>query len=177
MRWISAIILFLAAVFLFLQFQWFVKQNSVKTHVSNDLKISFQYPKDWHIDDRYYFVLLTNYLTNLNKNDRPSAKQIEITFHKYSGGCHETLEENLKDPACGEGGPSVKPNKIVSKESTQISGGIFYKYVIEYPSGKQQTFYLLQQTGTDKILQISKEPDPSKFETEFNEIISSVKFL
>lgn len=176
-RWIIVIILILTAAFLFFQAQWFVKQNSIKTHVSQDLKISFQYPKDWNIDDRYHTVLLTNYVTSMNRNDHPNSNQIEIMIDRFNVGCHESIEENLKDPACGEGGPTVKPNEIVSKETLQKPGGTFYKYIIKYPSGKQQTFYLLQKTGTDKILQISKEPDPSQFEKEFDEIINSIKFL
>ena len=43
------------------------------------------------------------------------------------------------------------------------------KYVIKSPSsGNQFTFYLLEHG--DRALQISKQPDPSKYEKEFDEI-------
>ena len=53
--------------------------------------------------------------------------------------------------------------------------GTFYIYTIEDSREEQQTYYYLQKG--DKILQISKEPDPSQFEKEFEEIINSITFL
>lgn len=142
-------------------------------YTSQDLNISFNYPKDWHIDDRDMNLLLTNYPSSLNKDLKPTDNQLELFMSSFSG-CHPTVEENLKDPGCGEGGPSVKPNEIISKDYRQTAGGIFYKYTVKTPN-TQLTFYLLQ--NGDRVLQLSKQPDPSEFETEFDQIVDSIKFL
>ncbi len=143
-------------------------------HVSKDLKISLSYPKGWYIDNRDYAILLTDYYTNLNRDDKPSNNQIELYIREFSG-CHPTIEENLKDPGCGEGGPGIKPNEITFKEVSQIPGGTFYKYIVKSPSGNEFTFYLLE--NGERTLNISKKPDPSQHEKEFEEIINSIKFL
>lgn len=150
-----------------------VKNDKLKTYTSKDLKISFKYPKDWNIDDRYQMILITNYATSLNRDDKPSDEQLEILMKSFSG-CHETIEENLKDPACGEGGKSVKKNQILSKETKQINDGTFYKYIVQTPNTKL-TFYLIEKG--DRVLQISKQPDPSQFEKEFEDIINSIEFI
>ena len=150
-----------------------VDNLNLKNYTSKDLKISFQYPKDWYLDDRYLMILLTNYETNLNRDDTPVNNQVEILISNFKG-CHDTIEENLMDPACGEGGPSVPKNKILSKETRQTKGGTFYKYIVESPN-KNFTYYLFEKG--DKVLQIEKLPDPSKFEKEFEEIVSAIKFL
>lgn len=149
------------------------KQSITVQHTSKDLKISLFYPKDWHIQEKDFSILLASYETRIGQNSRPNTDQIKIFIDNFSG-CHPTIEENLKDPACGEGGPSVRPNEIIVKESRQTQGGTFYKYVIQSPSNAQFTFYLLE--NGDRVLQISKEPDPSKFEKEFDEIINSIRF-
>jgi len=151
-----------------------IQNAKFKTHTSQDLKISFRHPRDWYIDDRYRKVLITNYETNLNRDDKPSNNQIEILVDEFSG-CHPDIEENLKDPACGEGGPSVAKNKIISKEIKQTKEGAFYRYIINTPKGNEWTYYLLEKG--DKILQISKQPDPSQFEKEFDDIVESITFL
>lgn len=147
--------------------------DELKAYTSQASKISLSYPKDWYIDDRYQKLLITNYLTNLNRDDHPSEKQIELLISLFSG-CHKTIEENLIDPACGEGGPTIKKNKILSKEMRETKGGTLYKYVVESPNNKF-TYYLLQ--NEDKILKISKQPDPSQFEKEFENLINSIRFL
>jgi hypothetical protein len=147
--------------------------DQLKSYTSKDLKISFKYPKDWYIDDRYQMILITNYNTNLNKDDKPTNDQIELLISNFNG-CHDTLEENLIDPACGEGGPTVAKNKILSKETSQTKESTFYKYVVQTPNSTL-TYYLLK--NNDKVLQIEKHPDPSQFDKEFEEIINSIEFL
>ncbi len=150
------------------------KGSSTTHHVSKDLKISLSYPRGWYVDDRYHSILLTDYKTNQNKNDKPTLNQIEVNIDNFNAGCHTSIEENLKDPACGEGGPQVKPNEIIFKEVKQISDAIYYKYIVKSPSGNQFTFYLLEKG--DRVMQISKKPDPSQHEKEFEEIVSSIRF-
>lgn len=147
--------------------------NNLKNYTSQALKISFNYPKEWYLDDRYQRLLITNYVTNLNRDDKPSDEQIELLI-SYFTGCHKTIEENLIDPACGEGGPEVKKNKILSKEMRETKGGTFYKYIVEFPNEKF-TYYLLEKM--DEVIKISKHPDPSQFEKEFEEIVNSIEFL
>lgn len=153
-----------------------IQNSKFKTHTSQDLKISFQYPEGWYVDDRYFMILLANYETNLNRDDKPSSNQIEILVDEFSG-CHLDIEENLKDPACGEGGPSVQMNKIFSKDVSHKKGGTFYTYVVLSPDGKKLTYYLLQKNNSGTILQISKQPDPSQFEKQFEELVNSIRFL
>lgn len=140
---------------------------------SKDLKISLEYPSSWIMDDRYFEILIANFETNLNSNKTPKSDEIEIIIHN-ARGCHKTIDENLKDPACGEGGSNIKPNEILSKDTEDLDGVKFYKYLIKYPSGKEQKFYFLEKGN--RVLQIDKKPDPSMFEKEFEGIIRSIKF-
>ncbi len=148
-----------------------------KAYISKDLQISFNYPTNWYINEKDRSIMLTSYKSTIGENSRPDKNQIKMFIDEYGGGCHQIIEENLKDPACGEGGPSSPLNKIVSKDVAEKTGGTFYKYVIEYPNEQQGIFYLLQKKGSDKILQISKEPDSSQYEKEFEEIVGSITFL
>lgn len=148
-------------------------QANKKQYQSTDLEISFEYPAGWFVNEKNYFLMITSYETKIGRNDQPNDSQVEIALHR-PGGCHETIDENLKDPACGEGGPKVKPNEIVTKEVQDINGAKFYKYLIKYPNGEQTRFYFLEKG--DRVLQIDKKPDPSMFEKEFEEIIKSLKF-
>lgn len=148
--------------------------NSLKDYSSEDLKISFKYPQKWFIEEKYYFIMITSYATKFSGNQQPTGEQVEIDIHNYNGGCHKTIDENLKDPACGEGGSKIKPNEILSKETEDINGAKFYKYVMKYPSGKEQNFYFLEKG--DIVLQIDKSPDPSQFESEFEQLIQSIQF-
>lgn len=145
--------------------------NNFKSYTSQALKISFKYPSDWFIDDRYQMVLLANYQTNLNRDDRPKDNQIEILINNFSN-CFPTLEEDLIDPACGQG--KVK-NKIISKDVKQTSGGHFLKYTLDSYDENQRIQYFFQKG--EKILDIEKQPDPSQFEKEFDEIVNSIRFL
>ncbi|OGH38512.1 MAG: hypothetical protein A2905_04370 [Candidatus Levybacteria bacterium RIFCSPLOWO2_01_FULL_36_10] len=150
--------------------------NQLKEYRSQDLKISFSYPKDWYVYEKDWSILLASYKTRIGENSSPRDSQLKIFIDIYSGGCYTEIEKNLKDPSCGEGGPSVKPNEIKSKEVVQKKNVVFYKYIVAYPTGKQVTFYLLEKIGGDKILQISKKPDLSQFEKEFMDIINSITF-
>lgn len=168
------IALALSIFILTLAFAFLSQSSGIAHHVSEDLKISFDYPKAWYIDDRDYAILLTNYYTTQNRNDKPSGKQIELYIDNFNIGCKSTIEENLKDPGCGEGGPEVPFNEIISKETKKLPGGTYYKYVVRFPSGDQLTYRLL--INENRVLKISKEPDPSQYEEEFEEIINSIKF-
>ena len=148
--------------------------DNLQNYTSKDLKISFKYPKNWFMDDRYQTILLTNYKTSQNEDMKPTSLQIDIMISKFSG-CHPELEENLKDQACGEGGKTVTNNQILSKEMKQISGGTYYKYGIKTPKNNILTYYIIQKDN--RILEISKKPDPSQFEKEFEELINSIQFL
>lgn len=149
------------------------ESDQLKSYTSRNLQIAFTYSKGWYIDDQYPFILVTNYPSSLNQDQSPRANQIEILISIFNG-CHNTIEENLIDPACGEGGSSVSKNKIISKEMRQTDGGNFYKYIVETPN-KNFTYHLFAKG--DQVLQIEKHPDPSQFEKEFEEIIDSIKFL
>ncbi len=147
--------------------------SSVQSYTSKDLKISFQYLKGWYVDDRYQRILLTTYKTSLNENVSPSPSEVELLISEFSY-CFKTIEEDLIKPACGQGGPKSY-NTIVSKQSKVVDGGTFYTYTVKSPNGKISAYYLLQ--NGDRILQISKQPDPSQFEKEFEDIINSIKFI
>nr|MBI5456018.1 hypothetical protein [Candidatus Levybacteria bacterium] len=168
---IYLIIAIIIAVFVILLLNW--QQKGTTQHVSKDLKISLSYPKEWYIDDRYQSILLTDYKTNQNRNDKPSAEQVEIYISEFSN-CFSSLEDDLKYPACGEG-KEDRPDEIISKDIKQVSGGTFYKYTTRTPSNEELVHYFLK--NGNKILQISKEPDPSQYEKEFEEIINSIRFL
>lgn len=148
------------------------QKQSSKTHTSQDLKISFRYPGEWYVDDRYRSILLTNYITNLNRNDNPSSNQIEIMIDEASL-CQDSIEKNLIYGGCGENQKVL--NKVLNKQIQNLSAGVFSRYTVQYPDNSQKTIYYLQQG--DKILQISKQPDPSQFEQEFEEIVNSIRFL
>ncbi len=152
---------------------FFNKPSSNSEYASRDLGVSLSYPKDWYINEKDLSILLTSYQTRFGQNSQPSESQIKIFIDNFSG-CHSTIEENLKDPACGEGGPSVKLNEITLKDSRETGGGTFYKYVVKSPN-KQFVYYLLQ--NGERVLQISKQPDPSQYEKEFDEIFNSIRFL
>lgn len=146
--------------------------NNVNTHTSQDLKISFQYPKLWYIDDRYHIILLTNFRTNQNQNDSPNSNQIEVTINN-ANLCQKTIDEEIIKGGCGEANGAS--TKILEKHMQELASGVFYVYKIKDPQEKQQIWYYLQ--NGDRILQISKEPDPSQFEKEFMNIINSITFL
>lgn len=149
-----------------------VERGETKEYKSKDLKISFHYPREWFLNEEHYFLVLTSYPTVRGGNVYPEDNQIEIAIHK-PGGCHETIEENLMDSACGELGDSR--NMIVGKEIENLGDIKFYKYQMRYSDGKEQKFYFLEKGK--RVLQIDKRPDPSVFEKEFEDIVRSIKFL
>src|SRR3989344_7237517 len=150
-----------------------ISGSNLNNYTSKDLKISFNYPKDWSVDEKDYDIMVTSYKTKIGENKSPAENQIKIFIDNFNG-CHKTIEENLIDPACGEGGPTVKKNKILSKEMRETKGDTFYKYVVETPNNKF-TYYLLEKN--DKVLQISKQPDPSQFEREFDALVNSISLF
>jgi hypothetical protein len=148
--------------------------GSTKTYVGTDLKISFDYPSSWYIDDQYPFILITNYYTSLNDNVKPKFNQMELIVSQYSS-CYPDYEDNLIYPGCGEGGEASK-NTIVSKEGRLVQAGTFYKYVVKTPRDQQFVYYILYKDAKH-ILQIEKHPDPSQYEEEFTNIVNSLRFL
>jgi len=145
--------------------------KNLKTYTSDNLKIAFNYPKGWYIDEKDYDIMITSYSTKIGENVEPSDGQIKIFINDYSG-CFPTLEEDLIDPACGQG---KKKNKIISKDARQTTGGEFLKYTLDSYDENQRVQYFFQKGK--KILDIEKHPDPSQFEKEFNQIVDSIRFL
>lgn len=146
----------------------------IKKYTSSDLKITLEYPDSWFVNEKDFDLMISSFLTKFGTNDQPKNDQIKLFVNNFNG-CFETIDKNLVDPACGEGGSDVKPNEIVSKETEDLNGGKFHKYLVKYPSGKEQKFYFLEKG--DRILQIDKNPDPSVFDKEFEDIIKSIKFI
>ncbi len=147
---------------------------ALKKHISQDVKISFDYPQDWMIDDRYNEILIASFETSLNSNQVPSGKEIEIVIHN-ARGCHKTIDENLKDPSCGELGLNAKSYEILSKVVEEMGNSKYYKYLVKAPNTPEQRFYFLEEG--ERVVQIDKNPDPSIFDEEFEEIVKSIEFL
>lgn len=145
--------------------------QKLKSYTSQNLKISFKYPKDWYVEDEYPSILISNFKSSLHKNFDLKKDQIEILVNNLSK-CFPTLEEDLIKPACGQG---AVENKIISKEVIKAPGGEFLKYKLDSPDEYQRIQYFFQKG--EKILQIEKHPDPSQFEKEFEEIVASIEFL
>jgi hypothetical protein len=99
-----------------------------------------------------------------------NSNLIEITLDEFAN-CVTTLEEDLINPACGQG--KIK-NKIILKKIHQVSGGEFLKYILDSNDENQRIQYFFQKDT--KILQISKTPDPSRFEKEFEDLVNSIRF-
>lgn len=146
------------------------RQNSYR---SNDLRISFVYPNGWYVDEKEFDIILTSYQTKIGENRPPNTDQIKIFIDEFAN-CFPTLEEDLEKPGCGEGGAASR-NTILSQDSKTLAGGQFHTYVIRQSNGETKTQYFL--VNEEKILQISKQPDPSQFEKEFEEIVNSIRFL
>ncbi len=168
-------LIIVAVAALFFAFIAYGQILAADDYLSTDLKITLSYPGEWYIQEKDYSILISSYRTRIGENSRPSNDQAKIFIDNFNNGCHPTIEENLKDPGCGEGGPNIKPNEIFSKKVNQTPDGVFYKYITETPNGQRNTYYLLEKG--DRILKISKEPDPSDYEKEFEEIINSIKFM
>lgn len=125
------------------------------------------------MDEKNYSILIASYNTKIGENRVPTFEEIKIFIDSYAG-CHNALDENLIDPGCGEGGSAVTKNEIISKETRETPSGTFLRYIIQTP--KNKLIYNFFQKDT-KTLQISKSPDPSPFEKEFEDIINSLRFL
>ena len=151
-------------------FYW--QKPATVQHVSKDLKISLSYPNGWFIDDEDFSILLASYKTYIGQNSRPNPQQLKIFIDRFSN-CFPSIEEDLRYPACGQR-EDGQANEIVFKEIKDKSGGTYYKYVTRTPEDKELVYYFLEKG--DKILQISKEPDPSQYEKEFEEIVNSIRF-
>lgn len=147
------------------------KDDNLNSYRSKGLKISFEYPNEWFVSEKDFDIMITSYMTKIGENKPPRPNEIKIFIDNYSG-CFPTLEQDLIEPACGQG--KVK-NKIISKDVKQAPGGEFLKYTLDSYDENQRAQYFFQKG--DKILQISKTPDPSQFEKEFEEIINSIKFI
>lgn len=143
----------------------------LKTHISNDLKISFKYLSKWLVNEKNRDILVTSYVTNIGEGKLPDDNQIRITIDQASL-CQKTLDEEVLKGGCGEGVNSE--NKILSKDIKELQSGTFSTYKIKYPSGQETTVYYLQKA--ERVLQITKNPDPSKLEKEFNDLINSIEF-
>lgn len=146
--------------------------GSFTNFTSSDLKISFNYPREWYVDDKNLSILLTSYKTFIGENKKPGENQLRVDIDPVSL-CQSTIDQNLIYGGCGENQKIL--NKILSKEVKQTPFGTFYKYMVQYPDNSEKTIYYLQ--SSDKILQISKSPDSSQFEEEFNQIVNSIRFL
>lgn len=142
-------------------------------HESNDLKISFRAPIDWIVDGRYGMLLLANYNTNLNKKSKMGLNNIEINIYKDSL-CKVNLDEQVRLGGCFIENNWL-PTEILNEQVNEISSGTLYKYLIKHPQNEKQIIYYLK--NGNRILKISKKPDFSRFENEFMDIISSIKFL
>lgn len=164
------LILVIAAFFFALIF--YANKSSAIQHVSKDLKISLSYPKGWYIDDRYRSILLTNYQTNQNRDDKPTESQIRVMISNASL-CQQSLDQEVLRGGCREGEDTE--NQILAKKVKNLQSGSFITYRIRYPIGQEDIWYYLQ--SQNRIIQISKEPDPSKYEKEFEEIVNSIRFL
>lgn len=166
---IIIVIAFFATLFL-LSFSYSQKSTNTR-HVSEDLKISLDYPKGWYVDDKNYSIIIKSYQISTSENSEFS-KHLKIDIDKISL-CQETIEKNLIYGGCGENQEVL--NKIISKDMKGTTDGILYKFTIQYPDNSQKTLYYIQ--NGERILQISKQPDPSQHEQEFEEIIESIRFF
>lgn len=147
------------------------KGSSTTHHVSKDLKISLSYPRGWYVDDRYQSILLTNYQTSQNRDDKPIESQVRIMISNASL-CQQSLDQEVLRGGCGEG--KNTENQILAKEVKNLQSGLFITYQIRYPIGQEDIWYYLQ--SQNRIIQISKEPDPSQHEKEFEKIVNSIRF-
>ncbi len=150
-----------------------IKQEKL-THqyTSNAINISFQYPQGWYVDEKNKKTVVTSYSSQIGDGIEPTERELRITIITASL-CQPTLDEDVLKGGCGE--EMHSRNTILSKSTKEYSGGTFITYAIQYSTGEKDTFYYLQKG--DRILQISKQPDPSQFENEFEKIISSIEFL
>lgn len=147
--------------------------NNLNTYISKDLKISLEYLKGWFVEDEYPFVLISNFKSSLHNNFQLKDDQIEILLWNKSL-CQDTIEKNLIYGGCGENQKVL--NVILNKEVKIIpSGNTYYKFLVQYPDKSETWSYYLGKG--EKVLQISKKPDPSQFEKEFEDLVNSILFI
>jgi len=147
--------------------------TDLQSYTSQDLGITFDYPKEWFVNEKGFDILITSYPTFFGENKITTNEQIEL-FIGFFSNCFPDYEQDLLYPGCGEGGEESK-NTIVSKEGRSVQGGTFYKYVVKTPRNEEFIYYILYKDDKN-ILRINKKPDPSQFEKEFEEIVNSIKF-
>jgi len=148
--------------------------SDFKSYTSQDLGISFKYPKDWFVNEKDYEIMLTSYETEFGENRSPGNNQLKMFINMFSN-CFPDYEKDLIYPGCGEGGEASK-NTIISKEGRPVQAGTFYKYVVRTPRNDEFVYYILYKDDKN-IFQVEKHPDPSQFEKEFEEIVNSIKIL
>lgn len=144
---------------------------NVNTYTSKDLKISFKYQKNWYLDEKGRSVLITSYATNIGDNKLPSINQIKIDIDPIAL-CQQSIEENLIHGGCGEN--QKVTNKILNEENKLSPDINRYKFTLEFPDKSKKTLYYVEKNN--KFIQISKTPDPSQFEKEFEDLVNSIRF-
>lgn len=144
-----------------------------KVYTSKDLSLKFSYPAAWYIKDLGYRVIITNYKFVSSTDYRPNNNEVEIQISNYQL-CQGTLDQDVVFWGCGE--EERVANQILEKATKELDSGILSNYLIFYPQSniRQRQYYL--QKG-DRILQIDRAPDSSRFEKEFEKIINTIIFL
>lgn len=149
------------------------KENTVyDEYVSEKLALSYRYPKDWVIQEKDLSIYIVSSNNDEELNDASKRAKVEI-YIKDANLCQSTIDEEFEKGGCGEVSGISKDR--INRNTYNLKSGILYKYIISYTQNPQQTFYYLEKG--DRLLQISKEPDPSEYDQEFEEIINSIKFL
>jgi hypothetical protein len=150
-----------------------LESKQYQEYSSKNLKISFMYPQSWYLTESYSDVVVTNYPYTPHNNYMPKSDEIKIEISE-AVLCNETLDQDIISWGCGEGNQVA--NTILDKETRKIKSGTFLLYTVLSPqTGKKQRLYYLQ--NGKRFLQISKRPDSSKFDNEFEILISSIKLL
>lgn len=131
------------------------------------------YPHSWYLNESYSDVVVTNYPYTPHNNYIPQSDDIKIEMSEVVF-CSETLDQDIISWGCGEGNQVA--NTILDKKIRKVKGGTFLLYTVLSPqTGREQRLYYLQ--NDKRLLQISKRPDSSKFDKEFELLISSITFL
>ena len=150
-----------------------ISGSNLTNYTSKDLKISFKYPQNWYVNEKNFSILITSYTTFIGEGKSPKKNEIKIDIDRASL-CQSDIEKNLIFGGCGENQKIL--NQILNKEVKTNSYGItISKFVVKFPDNSQKTLYYLEKE--DRIIQLTKQPDPSQFEKEFEEIVNSIKFL
>lgn len=149
------------------------KDRNLNNHTNKDLKIALEYPASWYLDEKDFEIMITSYKSKIGENKKPKEEEFKL-FLSMTSLCQDSIEKNLIHGGCGENQKVL--NIIQKKEISALSNGnTFYKFLVRYPDKSENWSYYLEKDG--KILQISKTPDPSQFEKEFEEIVNSIRFI